>query len=360
MAQQSGEKTEKATPKKRRDVREKGNILKSNDMSNAFMLFIFFGILKIFGSGMALSFQKNIVNYLNGSHMLENIAKDDATKLMADVFVQIVQILAPLFMLGCVGAVVVNLVQTRFYFSTKTLGVKMDKINPIQGLKRIISVRSVVEMLKALLKVVLMTVVLYQEVEKSFKKLPSMMMLDIKQSWSLIAELTLAIAFKASLALLVLAVMDYLFQWWQYEKDLKMTKQEVKDEYKQIEGNQEVKGFIKQKQRQMSMLRTMQAVPKADVIITNPTHYAIALKYDEKLYSAPIVIAKGKDYLAQKIKEIAKQKGIEMVENRPLAQSLYINCDVGEQIPEELYKAVAEILAHVFKMKRRKDGGKGI
>jgi len=360
MAQQSGDKTEKATSKKKRDAREDGNILKSSDMNNAFMLLLMFGILKISSTGIASSIQNSIVNYVGGSYMLESITVNDASKILANVFISIAQILSPILIFGCIGGLLINLLQTRFYFSTKTLKVKMEKLNPIEGFKRIVSVRAAVEMLKAIVKVVIMSVVLYQEVIKSFGKLPSMMMLDIKQSWGLIAELAMGVAFKASLALLILAVMDYLFQWWQYEKDLKMTKQEIKDEYKLMEGNQEVKAFIKQKQRQMSMLRTMQAVPNADVIITNPTHYAIALKYDEKLHSAPIVIAKGRDFVAQKIKELAKQRGIELVENRPLAQSLYINCDVGEHIPEDLYKAVAEILAYVFKMKKSKGGGKGI
>ena len=166
-------------------------------------------------------------------------------------------------------------------------------------------------------------------------------------------EIVFGLIFQICAAMLIIAILDYAYQWWQYEKDLKMTKQEVKDEYKTMEGDPKIKGKIRQKQRQMSMMRMMSRVPEADVVITNPTHYAVALKYDDKVSSAPVVIAKGQDYIARKIKEVAIENNVEIVENKPLAQSLYNLCEIDDEIPADLYQAVADILVFVYKQKGR-------
>jgi Flagellar biosynthesis pathway, component FlhB len=242
--------------------------------------------------------------------------------------------------------------QVGFLSTTETLTPKLEKINPIAGFKRLFSMRSVVEMIKSILKFIVLSYILYKQIYKDFPRFPTLISSSFEVSVSYMVELTMNIAFKLGLALLIIGVADYLYQWWQHEKELMMSKQEVKDEYKTTEGDPNIKGKIKQKQLQMSMLRMMSDVAKADFVITNPTHYAIAIMYDEKVSSAPIVLAKGKDFVAQKIKEKAKENEIEMIENRPLAQALYVAVDIGEQIPPEFYAAVAEILVKIYSIKR--------
>ena len=349
-----GEKTEKATSKKRKDTKEKGNILKSSDLGNAVVLVVMFGALKVFGPKIALSLNNTLITFLDGSRMPATYTNREVMKIMIDGIYLLIITLAPLLITVLIAGITINIVQTGFYFSTKSLSVKMERINPLEGFKRIFSVNSVVEMLKSIGKILIIGVVLYQEITQAFSSIPNMMIYDLRQTFSKLCEWSLNIAFKACVALIVLAVLDYLFQWWKYEKDMMMTKQEVKDEFKLLEGNPEIKGRIRQIQREIAMKRMMQAVPNADVVITNPTHYAIALRYDEKTSASPVVIAKGKNMIALKIKEIAKENKVEIVENKVLAQTLYASCDIGSQIPEELFKAVAEILAYVYKLKRKR------
>ena len=214
----------------------------------------------------------------------------------------------------------------------------------------------IVNLIKSIGKVLIIDL-LYDVLKSNMMHVPSLMTFSLAESLNFVIDLSISLALRVSIFLAVLAAGDYFWQWWQYEKNLRMTKQEVKDEYKQLEGNPEIKGRIRRKQREMAMRRMMQAVQEADVVITNPTHYAIALKYDSTKHNAPVVIAKGKDYVAQRIKEVAKEHKVEIVENKTLAQALYISTDIGEQIPEDLYKAVAEILAAVYRLKRKELSG---
>jgi flagellar biosynthetic protein FlhB len=207
-------------------------------------------------------------------------------------------------------------------------------------------------MLKAVLKIAVMAWVVVGEYQARFDEFTGMIHLTVPAAASRIIAMVFSMAFKAVLALFAIAMADYLYQWWEYERNLRMTKEEVKQEYKREEGDPQIRQRRRQRQREMSAMRMMQALPKADVVITNPTHYAIALMYDESESPAPIVIAKGKDFLAQKIKEKAKELKIEMVENRPVAQALYVSCEVGDSIPQDLFAAVAEILASVYRMRQ--------
>jgi flagellar biosynthesis protein FlhB len=238
-----------------------------------------------------------------------------------------------------------------FLFTAKALRPKMSRINPKEGFKRIFSVRSLAELVKAVLKIAALGWVAWGEYVANLSRFPEMAEQGLLQGAALMADMAINIAFKMALVLLALAAADYFYQWWRREKELRMTKQEIKDEFKLTEGDPQTKSRIRQKQRQIGMMRMMQSIPTANVVITNPTHYAIALRYKEGRDAAPVVVAKGKDFVAQRIKEEARKYGVEMVENRPLAQALYVYCDIGDSVPKDMYKAVAEVLAYVYRLK---------
>ena len=347
-----GEKTEKATPKKRRDEREQGNVLRSQDMSVALLLISTVFVFKLLIGNMGHGIMDVFYEFLPGA----DIGNETLTVLSAMQFFQrllldVALIISPLLAFTMLAGVVVNLLQTGFLFTTKTLKIKPEKINPISGAKRMFSSRAIVELIKSLGKIGIILAMTWDIIYNDLRRLPSLMGYRLPVALAMISEMLFNLAFRACAVLIVLALFDYLYQWWKFEKDLKMTKQEVKDEYKLTEGNPQVKGRIRQLQRQMGMLRMMSDVAQADVIITNPTHYAIALRYDNSKDSAPVILAKGKNYVAQKIKERAAEHGIITVENRPLAQALYKQCKIGQQIPLDLYQAVAEILVYVAKVK---------
>ncbi len=252
-------------------------------------------------------------------------------------------------LLAILVGVVVHVMQTGLLLTGETLKPKLNRINPIEGFKRIISPRTLVELLKSTLKVVCLCYFVYSVFTGLITQFPEMMRMGLANSFQKVMHMGLNLGIKMGAVLGAIAAMDYLYQRLKHEKDLMMTKQEVKDEYKQIEGDPKVKGRIRQKQRQMSRLRMMQRLPQADVVITNPTHYAVALQYKEHENRAPVVLAKGKDHVALRLKEKAREYGIEIVENRPVAQALYKSCELEQEIPAELYQAVAEILVYVYR-----------
>ncbi|MBR5943677.1 MAG: EscU/YscU/HrcU family type III secretion system export apparatus switch protein, partial [Lachnospiraceae bacterium] len=228
-----------------------------------------------------------------------------------------------------------------------------SNLNPINGVKRLFSVNSIVELIKALLKIFLIGIIVYTYVKDKAHYLFAMYDMTILQALDLILETVVELGIRISAVYAIISAGDLIYQRTKFKRDMRMTKQEVKDEYKQTEGDPQIKGKIRQRMQQASQRRMMQNVPKADVVITNPTHYAVAIQYDADMYPAPIVLAKGENYLAQKIKEAAKENQIEIVENKPLARMLYSSVEVGEMIPPELYQAVAEVLAFVYKLKGR-------
>jgi flagellar biosynthetic protein FlhB len=345
-------RTEKPTPKKRRETREKGEVRKSTELNAAITLLALFAslnALKSYIGNKTVSVFTELyqsVNPKEGSLDLGYIRQ-----YFLKVIVSIFLIVGPVLAVSFVLALCVNYLQFGFLFSTKALKPQFSRLNPIKGLKRMISSKSLVELLKSVIKFVIIAGIVIDIVKDNAAKIPYYMTVDIPVSFLFMTELTMDLALKTGLYLMIYAVGDFLYTWWEYEKNLRMTKQEVKEEYKMLEGNPEIKGQIKRKQREISMGRMMQAVPEADVVVTNPTTYAVALKYDDKKHAAPVVTAKGKGYVAKRIKEKAKEHGVEIVENKPLAQALYKSVDVGRQIPEEFYKAVAEILAWVYGIK---------
>jgi len=267
------------------------------------------------------------------------------------VMTQLLGALLPIIGTALLAGVAINLLQVGFLFTTKSLGIKLNRISPISGFKRMFSVKTVVELLKSLLKIVLIGYIAYSEYSNLINDFSGYIGRDVRSSFIEIMRTAFQMALKMCIVMVFISIADFLYQWWKYEKDLRMTKQEVKDEYKMMEGDPHIKSKIRAKQRQMSIMRMMDRVPEADVVITNPTHYAVALKYDDTVSNAPVVIAKGQDYLARKIRELAQEHRVEIVENPPLAQSLYALCDVDDEIPADLYQAVADILVFVYKQK---------
>ncbi len=347
----SGEKTEKATPKKREDTRKKGQVLKSTEINTAVTMVAMFASIALFGAGIMRGCMELLTRYLS-THLGDKLTVYTVPALIGDAVMEMVKIALPIMLIAVVVGVAVNILQVGFLFTTQTIRPKFSKINPLQGMKRIVSLKSLVEMVKSILKISIVGFVVYSEYTSRFTSFPNLMNYELTISGQAIFDMCMAVAFKASVALVGIGVVDYLYQWFDFEKGLKMTKQEIKDEYKMIEGDPQIKSKIKQRQREMSSLRMMQSVPQADVVITNPTHYAVALKYDDKVATAPVVLAKGKDMVALRIKEKARENRVEIVENKPVAQALYLSAEVGQQIPEELYQAVAEILAYVYNAKR--------
>lgn len=357
MAQEGsgGERTEKATPKKRKDARERGQVRKSNELVTALMMLLLFGTLRLLGPGMGARMATFLRAGLTGQlFMGDALERAEVTRLLAQGTLELAWIMLPLLGVAFVGAAGANLMQVGFLFSTKALAPKMDKLNPLKGLKRIFSIQTLYELVKSVIKIILIGYVAYGKYEAAMASFGKAAWQDPAKVAGLILFLITDTGLSVGMALLVMAGLDYFYQWWRYEKDLRMTKYEVKLEYRQQEGDPQIKGKIKQKQRQMAMMRMMQAVPEADVVITNPTHYAVALKYEEGGGAAPVVTAKGQDLMAKRIKEIALEHGVEVVENRSVAQGLYKMCEIGSEVPFEMYQAVAEILAYVYKLRKER------
>ncbi len=352
FAEGSGEKTEEPTDKKRRDARKKGQVARSQELNAAFVLLAGFFALKILWEYI----YGNIAGY--SAHIFSNLATVSVSiEAVMQVFLEMVVLMVktafPVMLGILVFALAVNFFQVGFVISTEKLEPKLENLNPINGFGRIFSKRSLVELLKSLFKILVIGFFLYLYLKDEVPFMPYFIYYDLGYSLSEIADKIFTMAFQVIAVIMVMAVAYYAYQSWQTTQDLMMTKQEVKDEYKQTEGDPQIKGKIKQKQRQMAMSRMMQEVPKADVIITNPTHFAVALVY-EKGMAAPKVLAKGQDIVAQRIKEIARENRIAIVENKPLARALYETVEIGGFVPEELYQAVAEVLAYVYRLKKKK------
>ena len=274
-----------------------------------------------------------------------------AAGLIASVTLKSLIIMLPFMAFGFVVTLLVSIVQVGWKVSTKPMKPELSKLNPLNGFKRIFSKDSLFELVKSILKIVIIIYIAYTSIKDNANDLFALYDLGLNQAVALVGTLIINTGIKISIVYLVIGLADFIYQKHKFNEDMKMTKQEVKDEYKNTEGDPQIKGRQRRKMQEVSQKRMMQDVPKADVVITNPTHFAVALKYEAEVSSAPVVLAKGADYLAQKIKEVARENKIEIVENKPLARMLYHNVDVGAEIPPELYQAVAEVLAAVYKAK---------
>ena len=345
------EKTEKATPKKRKDTRKKGEVLQSKEVAVAVFVVGIFAFLAIFGNYM---FQM-LLNFMEQS--MSSIDKTGNTVEFAmSVFWKVAIIcvctVGPILAVGVVLSVLPVIVQTKGLFSMEAMKPKFSRLNPFTGIKRLFSMQALVGLVKGLIEIIVVVAILYFQVMDRINEFKKLIDTDVIKIVAYISETAMSLIVTIFVMLVFVAAADYVFQWWSFEKKLKMSKQEVKDEYKNTEGNPEVKGRQRQRMREASRRRMMQDVPKADVVITNPTHLAVAIKYEPEVHKAPVVLAKGEDYLAQKIREAARENHIEIVENKPLARMLYANVEIGNEIPPELYQAVAEILAMVYNMRQ--------
>lgn len=346
----SGEKTEKATPRKKQDARKKGQVAKSADVNTALSLLTVFLSFLFIGTFM----RDRILLLMRGTfqdYLLIDLTNQNVYDVFVSMAYQAAIILAPVMGVALAAGVLANYLQVGFLFSPEAIKMKLNKLDPIQGFKRIYSMRAIVELFKSLLKISFVGFVTFSVLWLDIDNVLRLSHMTVEQSFIFLASLTVKMGLFASAALLLLSLLDYLYQRYDYEKNLKMSKQDIKDEYKKSEGDPLIKSKIKQRQREMAMRRMMQDVPAADVVITNPTHYAIALKYDETKMDAPYVVAMGVDLVAQRIKEIAKANDVMMVENRPLARALYAQVDIGQAIPDEFFQAVAEIIAYVYQAK---------
>lgn len=350
----SGDKTEKATPKKRQKAREEGQVLQSREMTSAIVLLCLFITIRVSGSFMyeQLYLYFKIV-FNEYSKVSDLFTLEGITKIFLDIMLRFLKISAPVFAVALITGIASGYAQVGFLFTTKTLAFKFNRINPLNGFKKMFSIRSVTELVKSIIKIIVIGYIGYSYLTGEAKNILNTMDMDVISIAAYIGITSINIAIRMCIAMLILGVLDYGYQWWDYEKSLKMSKQEVKQENKEAEGNPEVKGKIRQKQRQMALRRMLQDIPKADVVITNPTHFAVAVKYDSKASDAPIVVAKGQDYIALRIKEIAKENKVEIVENKQLARTLYKAVEIGDKIPPELFQAVAEVLAFVYGIKNK-------
>jgi len=348
MAEEFQEKTEQATGRRRQKEREQGHIPQSKDLTGIMPLWVVFLYLSFGGFmfTMLLAYLRSALKRgfevsLTENSFVEIFRADSINTLM---------IMAPMFVSLLIGIMTVHFLQSGFLISAKPLNLDFTKINPLQGIKRFFTIRIVFEAAKSILKVIVLGAVLYLLLKKQIVNLPLLPDMDIQGISQFIFVQVKKLILTAVTVLSIFAIADFAYQRWQYSRDLRMTKQEVKEEHKELEGDPRVKARIRSLQREMARRRMMQEVPKADVVITNPTHFAVALKYDAATMSAPAVVAKGANLLAGKIKELAKAHGVPVFEDKLLARSLY-KLQLDQEIPEVFYKALAAILANVYKLK---------
>ncbi|MCR4721190.1 MAG: flagellar biosynthesis protein FlhB [Lachnospiraceae bacterium] len=350
-----GEKTEEATPKKLEDARKEGQVARSQELTTAVALIMLFAIIKLFVSFITDGFADSF-KLMYGS--IETYSKEVfnsgyATAYMNEALTQILIICLPMFTAAVAAAIVVNAIQVKWKPTAKPLKPKASKISPLKGFKKFFSKDKIFDLIKSVVKIALVGYMTYSTLKDEAGTINVLYDIELFSAVMLIGDIVLNMGIKISLVFLIIGVADYIYQKMKFNKEMRMTKQEIKDEFKQTEGDPKIKGQIRQKMRDASRRRMMQKLPEADVVITNPTHLACAIKYDKDIGTAPVLIAKGADFLAQRIKEVARENFIPIVENKPLARMLYHNVEIDEEIPEELYKMTAEVLAYVYALEGR-------
>lgn len=346
------ERTEQATPRRREEARKKGQVARSQEVASVAILLACL-IYFYFDSG-------RLVRKMMG--MVSNFLKESGTLLISNNNIQSLAVywlfeffilIAPLLLTVLIAGLFANFIQVGFVISAEALEPKFSKIDPIKGFQKLFSLKSFAELAKNILKLSIVGYVAYVTVASEIGNLPSLMDQSVGEILVYMGQISFTIILRTSWVLIVLAILDYVYQRWEYEKGLKMSRQEIKDEYRQTDGDPLIKARIRRIQREMARKRMMAQVPKADVVITNPDHIAVALQYDQLKMFAPVVVAKGTGFVAEKIREIARESKVSVIENKPLARVLYKMVKVNEVIPENLYKAVAEVLAYVYGLKER-------
>lgn len=350
----SESKTEKATPKRRKDERKKGNVFQSKDVVNAASILLMFFTLRITFPYLYENFAKFIYQIINSITYIESLTPVLVVSVLMDAGVLLLLTAGPVMLISMAVGILASGSQTKFLFAQENIKVKFNRLSPLKGVKRLFSLRSAVELIKSMAKVVIIVYVLYVSISDVFGQAKQLMYVNIFDAVGFILNAILVIAMKVAVIFLGIAIFDFLYQKWEYEKNIKMTKHEIKEEYKHTEGDPLIKGKIKDTQRKFSMSRMIQQVLSADVVVRNPTHYAIALKYNAEKSAAPVVVAKGQDYVALRIIEEAEKYAVPITENPILARALYESVDLNREIPPEYYSALAEILAWVYSLKQEK------
>jgi flagellar biosynthesis protein FlhB len=346
------EKTEPASDHKREEARRKGKVARSVELNSALVLL--FGLLILYvGGGTLASGMAEIARtaFMRSGHLA--VTGENVHALFGGGVVRIGLLLAPVVFGIMVVGLASSYMQVGFVYSPEVLRPTFDKLNPMQGIRKImVSRRSLVELGKSLAKVFVVGLVAYWAIEDVIAESPTLVDSDPMAVMGYLGDAAYGLGVKAGLAFLVLAIADYFFQRFEHERDLRMSKEEVKEETKSTEGDPQVKGRIRSIQRRIAYRRMMQDVPKADVVVTNPTHLAVALKYDAEDMRAPSVVAKGADLVALKIREIAAAHDVPIVEDKPLAQALFRSVEIGQEIPEKLFQAVAQLLAYIYRIRQ--------
>ncbi|QEZ88562.1 flagellar biosynthesis protein FlhB [Aliarcobacter cibarius] len=344
------EKTEEPTSKKIEDAKKEGNVGKSTEVVGAAVL-LFGSVYILFFSTFSLMEIKKLMLYsysFIGEEMNDNVYYT----IVYSVGITLLKSLAPLFILVFILVLAGNWMQ--FGFISVPLKFDLQKLNPIKGLQNIFSFKKLLEALKLTAKLTIIVAVMFLLFSLTYKDILYMMNQDTNSTLKSIVDLSIYFILTILFIIIIFAIMDFYFTKFYYMKSLKMSKQEIKDEYKNMEGDPQVKGRIRRIQMQMAQKRMMSNVPSADVIITNPTHYAVALSYDNEKNKAPVVVAKGIDFIAIRIKEVARENDIPIIENPALARSLFEQIDLDREIPNDFYKAMAEIFSYVYELKRKR------
>lgn len=349
-----GQKTEKATPKRRRDERKKGNIFFSNDAVSVVVLLVGLAVFFLTAVGSASAIEEFFrLSFSLTQTQVDTPTAGELNQLLVQMLWAFVRAVGPLMAATAVAGVAATFFQTRMLVSGESLRPKFSRINPIQGFMRLFSLRSVIEALKGLLKIIILLYIIYHFLAGIVDVFTKYLFTDLTTACAHLLDLAFQMSMQIAVAYVVLAAADVFYQWWDYERQIRMTKQEIKEEFKQTEGDPQVKGRIKELQRKMAQSRMMQKVPQADVVIRNPTHFAVALRYKEDQDKAPVVLAKGQDSLALRIVQVAEENHVAVVENVPLARALYSSTDLNQEIPPELYGAVAEVLVYLYQLDKK-------
>ena len=348
-----GGKTERATPRKKEDERKKGNIFQSKDLTTAVSLLGMAFLLKMGGGWLFGMLERMIREGCQSISSVGQLSSKGAADILSGFGINMALILLPITGAAMLFGVLVTGVQTRFLITPSLLSPKLSRISPMTGLKNLFSSKTMVELLKSMLKVVIIGVILYADLRSKMPTMTLSPLLAPKASMQWVAGSIFDITVRITMFMAVFAALDFLYQWWDYEKRLKMSKEEVKEEHKRLEGDPNIKGRIRSLQRRMAQMRMMHKVPTATVVIKNPTHYAVALKYEPPGDVSPVVVAKGINLVALRIIQIAEENKVYVTENRPLARALYEAVELNQPIPEQFYKPVADVIAFIYNLKKR-------
>lgn len=347
-------KTEKATPKKRRDERKKGNVFMSQDAVAVVTLLGAFSVFWLMSGRIAERLSWFMRLCFTQVDLASGMVFDDVLhELIMQSLNLMVRTVLPITLVTAGCAIVATFAQTRMLVAAELMKPKFSRINPLEGFKRLFSLKSVINALKGILKISLLMVIVYISIRGMFLESAKYLYVDLEASARHLFSQGMSMIVKIGIAFIALAALDFMYQWWDYERNLRMSKQEIKEEYKQTEGDPQIKGKIKEMQRKRAMSRMMQQVPQADVVIRNPTHFAVALRYHPEEDDAPIVLAKGQDELALRIVKIAEEHKVPTIENVPLAHALYEGVELNQEIPPELYNPVAEVLVYIFRLNEK-------